>query len=93
MALKPSHMHIFWWNFTKLLIFMTLIWKVSRFLKIEIFGPPTKNSDFSNFSGILLQFSTEIENQYIHSKYQTSCIWTNSVACIVSEIYSFQFLP
>ena len=44
---------------TKLLIFMTLIWKTSQFSKIEIFGSLTKNSDFSDFSGILLLFSTK----------------------------------
>ena len=34
--------------------------EISQFAKIEIFGPPTKNSDFSDFSGILALFSTEI---------------------------------
>ena len=60
MAVKSSEIHIFWWNFTKVIIFMTLIWKISQFLKIEIFGPPTKNSDFSDFLGILLLLSIEI---------------------------------
>ena len=34
--------------------------KNKSILNIEIFGPPTKNSDFSDFSGILVLFSTEI---------------------------------
>ena len=33
--------------------------------KIKIVGPPTKNSDFPDFSGILLIFSTEISRSEI----------------------------
>ena len=34
--------------------------ETSQFSKIEIFGPPTKKSDFSDFSGIFVLFNTEI---------------------------------
>ena len=55
MTVKSSKMY----NETKLLIFMTLMSKISQFSKIEIFGPP-KNSYVPNFSWILIIFSTEI---------------------------------
>ena len=36
------------------------MYKIIFFSKIGIFGPPTKNSVFSDFSGVLVLFSTEI---------------------------------
>ena len=74
MAVKSLRMHIFWWNFAKLLIFMIFFTKES-ILKIENFGSPTKNSDFSDFLGILLLFSTNISRlrtNIYNSNYQSS---------------------
>ena len=103
MSIKQSKIIKTWWKFTKLLIFMTCKCKKSNFSKIWNFGPPTKNSDFSDFFHYFGTFHRKISRSGISLSilkvnhllvlFLKLCndILTNSVAFIVSEIYNFQF--